>query len=371
MTQTAMVASSNGQATVPQISWRTATLKKASILDSFNVPAQLGGRRNWTIDSKGFIAGVRLHFGGTATITSADAGAKADWPWSIINRVRFSDSGAGTSKNLKGYSAYLASKYFQPYVGRDLGNPRASGGSVDARVYAASVATPGTQQMRFTTDLPIQCHDKDGLGLLPNQNASFVYTLDVDFEAPANLFTTPGNFAGALVVQPEYDYRTVPSPVRGDGAQVAVLPPFIGVVRRVFDETMLVPSAAENRYKITTGNVCRNFIVVTRNASGDRVNGLTRAKLFYGDDTAMFEFSEQMLVAKVHQEYGEPPETGVYPFTFTNDSDFGPGNDFNRDLLDTRNLAQLYFNLTTAAGVTTIDVIHDELIVNPNTVLAR
>lgn len=363
----------NGTATAPQISWRTATLKKASLLDTFNLPTALGGRRVWTVDSKGFIGGIRLHVSGTATVSTGDAGANADWPWSMFNRVRFADSGAGTGKNLQGYNAYLASKYFQPYDGRDLGNPRVSGSAaVDARIFAASVATAGTINPRFTLDLPVKCHDKDGLGVLPNQNASFVYSLEVDFETPANLFTTPANFAAtALQVQPEYDYYTVPSPVRGDGAQVAVLPPYIGVVRRVFDERMLVPSAQENRYKITTGNVCRNFILVTRNAAGARVNGLTRAKLYYGDDTAMFEATEQQLCTRVFQSFGEPPEVGVYPVAFTDDSDFGPGNDFNRDLLDTRNLSQLYFAITTAAGVSTIDVIHDELIVPPSVALAR
>jgi hypothetical protein len=54
-----------------------------------------------------------------------------------------------------------------------------------------------------------------------------------------------------------------------------------------------------------------------------------------------------------------------------NDSDFGPGNDFNRDLLDTRNLSQLWFAATTAAGVATLDIIHDELIVPPTVSLAR
>jgi hypothetical protein len=364
----------NGTATAaPQISWRTATIKKDSLLSTYNLPNSLGGKYSASIDSKGFIAGLQLTVSGTITVSTGDAGARADWPWALFNRVRFSDSGAGTTKNLKGYSAYLAAKYFQAHLGRDLQNPRVAGSAtVDTRIYAASVATAGTQQQRFTLDLPIECHDKDGLAVLPNQNASFVYTVECDFETPANLFTTPANAATtALTLQPVYGYKTVPSPVRGDGAQVAVLPPFIGVVRRTFDEAQTVPSAAENRYKITTGNVCRGFILVTRNASGDRVNGLTRLKLFYGDDTALFELSEQQLATLIYQDYGEPPETGVYPVTFINDSDFGPGNDFNRDLLDTRNLSQLYFAATTAAGVTTIDIIHDELIVPATVSLAR
>jgi len=48
-----------------------------------------------------------------------------------------------------------------------------------------------------------------------------------------------------------------------------------------------------------------------------------------------------------------------------------PNNEFMRDYLDTRNLSQLYFNLTTAAGVSTIDIVHDELIVPPGISLSR
>jgi hypothetical protein len=376
MTATAMVPVANGKVNgapqVPKISWRSATIKKQALLPTYNIPSALGGKTTWTIDSKGFIAGVDLTFNGSATISTGDAGAKADWPWSIINRIRFADSGAGNGKNLTGYNAYLAARYFQPWYGRDQANPRNVGdAAVDARIYAASVATAGTQQQRYTVPLPVECHTRDGLAVLPNQNASFVYSLDVDFEAPANLFTTPANFAGAITAQPVYDYYTVPSPVRGDGAQVEVLPPFIGVVRRTFDERMLVPSANENRYKITTGNVCRGFVLVTRNSSGDRVNGFSRLKLFYGDDTAMFELSEQQFLNRWYRLSGETPPVGVYPVLFTMDADMIPNNDFQRDYLDTRNLAQLYFSLTTVAGVSTIDVIHDELIVPPQISLSR
>ena len=370
MTATASVnGSANG---APSISWRSATIKKSALLPTYNLPAQLGGKTSWTIDSKGFIAGVKLHFAGSNTVSTADAGASIDWPWNLANRIRFADSGAGNGKNLKGYSAYLANRYFQPWYGRDASNIRNVGDAAsDARVFTASVATAGTQQARFTIDLPVECHTKDGLAVLPNQNASFVYSLDVDIETPANLFTTPANFASAMNVQPEYVYYTVPSPMRGDGARVEVLPPFVGCVRRVFDETMLVPSVNENRYKITTGNVVRGFILVTRNASQVRVNGISRFKLFYGDDTAMFELSEQQLLYRHWELFGEIPPVGVYPVLFTTDADMQPNNDFMRDYLDTRNLAQLYFALTTVSGATTLDVIHDELIVPPNISLSR
>jgi hypothetical protein len=373
MTATATV-STNGKATngAPSVSWRSATIKKSALLPTYNLPVQLGGKTSWTIDSKGFISGVKLHFSGSNTVSTGDAGASADWPWNSCNRIRFADSGAGNGKNLKGYSAYLANRYFQPWFGRDAANPRNQGdAAVEARIFASSVATAGTQQARFTIDLPVECHTKDGLAVLPNQNASFVYSLDVDLETPANLFTTPGNFASAMTVQPEYDYYTVPSPMRGDGARVEVLPPFIGCVRRVFDETMVVPSTNENRYKVTTGNVVRGFVIVTRNASQQRVNGINRFKLFYGDDTAMFELSEQQLIYRHWELFGEVPPVGVYPVLFTTDADMQPNNDFMRDYLDTRNLAQLYFSLTTVAGVSTIDLIHDELIVPPNISLSR
>lgn len=374
MTAMMPVAATNGTVknAGPKVSWRSATIKKDALLPTYNLPAQLGGKTSWTIDSKGFIAGVSLHFSGSATISTGDAGAIADWPWALINRLRFADSGAGNGKNLTGYNAYLADKYFQPWLGRDNANPRNIGDAApDSRVYAASVATAGTQQMRWTQDVMVECHTKDGLAVLPNQNASFVYSLDIDFETPANLFTTPANFLGGIIAQPEYLYYTVPAPVRGDGAQVEVLPPFIGCVRRTFDERTLVPSANENRYKITTGNVCRGFILVTRNSSGQRVNGFSRLKLYYGDDTALFEYTEQQFIHKHWKQFGETPPVGVYPVTFLQDSDMQPGNDFMRDYLDTRNLSQLYFALTTVAGVSYIDIVHDELIVPPTVSLSR
>lgn len=345
------------QQQLPTIPFRKATLKKWTLLPSYNVGAALGGKNSWELDSKGYLGRVRLLVNGSE-VSTADPVANADYPWKVFNRINLRDTSGGMLRNHSGYSGYIAQRFFQPHFGPDLAI------SADARIYNVAISAVATNPQAFALDLDIECGTRDNLGLVPNQNASFKYSLDVDFEQEANVVTTPANSTFALVAQPSYMYYAVPGPQRSDGAPQASVPPFAGVIRQVFDETQPIPSAAENRYKINTGRVIRNLAFVVRTAAGARLaGGISRIKCLYGDDTILFDKTEQDLITEHYQTFRDVPPAGVYVVSFTQDSDSFNGADFRRDILDTRRLAQMYFLITTIATGTTIDIIHDELIV--------
>lgn len=351
------------------VPWRKATVRKRNLLASYSPPPALGGQLNWEVASSGYMGAMRLLASGTDTVgTAANTAQNGDYPWALYNRIQTRDSSGGMIHNLTGYNAYLAQRYLQGWIGRDQST------ITDPRGYVATL-TGGTAALPqvFSLDLPVENGTRNNIGAIPNQNAAFRYSVALNIEQSANLLTAGGGGTNtwAMSVQLGYHYYTVVAPQRFDGQPQQVLPPYTGVVRQLFDERFVVPSAAENRYLMTPGRVVRAFILVARDSAGVRIPNatghITRVKLNYGDDTTLFDSTIQDLTQQHFRMYGEvaaPAGVVVVPFLWDNDSTVGA--DFARDWLDTRRLSQLYFLITTVSGVATIDFIHDEMVVPEN-----
>lgn len=356
-----------GGAPPPTIAFRKASLAKRTLDDSVSPNAALGSKHSWELKSKGMLARLRALVAGNVATTTADPVAQADFPWAMARRIEVRDSSAGMLHSCSGYSNYLATRYFQPLVGRDLAK------AGDSRIYQPNIApVSATNALRFAWDVPIEAGTRDNIGLVPNQNAAFKYTLDIELRPEADLVTTTANTAwDGVTIQPSYRYQTVPAPQRVDGAIQQVQPPFAGVLRQVYDEVGKdVPSTgAELRFDVKPGKVVRNLIVVTRTDTQSpgtytaRAGGLSRFKVKYGDDVTLFDATDQDLIEEAYQLYGEVPPLGVYPITWCADADGLVGADFRRDLLDTRELTQIWMEITFATGTGNFDLIHDELIV--------
>lgn len=344
------------------IPFRKATVRKRALLSTYAPGAALGGRNTWELDSKGYLGGVRLLWSGTETTTTADPTASADYPHAVAKRIEIRDSSGGMVCSLKGYSAFAVKTFLAPDAGRDLS------GSADTRIYNASISAVAANTQAFSHEIDVEAGTKDNLGVLPNQNAAFKYTLDLTVEDEANLVTTPANSSWALTVQPSYRYYTVPAAKRADGVDQQNVPPFAGIVRQLWDENRTQATATTaQRHNLTPGKVIRNLILVYRTAAGVRQTGLTKVSLKYGDDTLLFEATEQDIVEEMYRLYGRTTAfpTGVYAIPFSADSDGFVGADFRRDLLDTRRLSQIWLEVTTS-NTGNIDIIHDELIVPAN-----
>lgn len=351
-------APAQGPQALPAIPFRKATLRKRSLLASYAIAADFTGEYIKELDSKGYIAGVNLLFSGTETTATADPTASSDFPWNTVSRYEIRDSAGGMLIRLEGYSAYLAARYFWPWREGTVD------ASSDTSIYSVSISAVQANTLAWNVPLWIETNTRDNLGLVPNQNAAFKYSLDVLFNGETNFVTTPANSTWAITMQPSYEYYSVPGPMRGDGRPQVTTPPFAGVIRQQWDEHQTIPSSAENRYDILPGKVIRNLILVDRatNGTGARANGISRVRFFFGDDTLLFETTGQELRARARMLFGRDAPTGVYPILFTDDSAGYIGGDFRRDYVDTRALAQCYMLVTTTSGAD-LTIIHDELIV--------
>lgn len=354
---------------VPVVPFRKATVRKRGLLSSVALNAALGDSVSWELDSKGYIGGLRLLFSGSETTSTADPGASADFPFNLAQRIELRDSSGGMVVSMKGYSAYLAKRFFSPMSGsaRDLTQ------SGESRIYSVSISAVQANTLAWSQGIDVEAGTKDNLGVLPNQNAAFKYVLSLQVDTEANIITTPANATWALNVQPSYRYYTVPSPTRADGAKQEVAPPFAGIVRQQWDEARAIPATGvSTRYNLTVGKVIRNLILVSRNASNVRAGSLARITMKYGDDVLLFDATEQDIVEEMFRQYGKTASstfpTGVYVIPFTADNDGFVGADFRRDLLDTRKLSQIWMDITwnASGSPTQFDIIHDELIVPAN-----
>lgn len=354
------------QAPTPQVSplgFRKATIRKRSMLPGQPITnagsTDFGVAYQREIDSKGYMARLRLLYSGTETTGTADPTVSADWPYNLPTLIEIRDSAGGMLFRMGGYNAHLAERFFTAlHRGSVVG-------STDAEILATAISAVQTNAIRFGIDVWIETNPRDNLGLVPNQNAAFKYSLNVQHDIKANLVTTPANITVATIsLGPQYEYYTVPAPVRADGRPQEVAPPFAGIVRQQWDETQVVASAAENQYKLTPGKVIRNLVLTARTAAGARLaQGITRVKFMYGDDTLLFDTTGQEIRERAFKLFGVDSPAGVYPLNFDDDAAGYPGADFRRDIIDTRALSQVYLLVTTAATVTKMDIIHDELIV--------
>lgn len=376
----------NSAAQLPPIPFSKASIRKRAQMSNYSPNAGLGGVWNPEINSQGYMAALRLLFQYTDTVGTANNSAQSiDFPYNIIQRYMLSDTLGNNLHNLKGYSAKMAERFFQPVVGRSelwgaLSSDVAGAfpSAPDPRLYVATVTgSQAALPVVFGLDLPVETDPVQHLGLMPNQNASFRYQMNLTFDTTANIITAGGGgtntWSGTL--QPVYDYYTVPQPVNGVGRRQMTLPPYPGVIRQLRDETFSVSTggtgaSSEQRYNFTPGMVIRGFILVSRSATGVRVGnslttGIQRVKVMYGDDTILADWTQQDFIIECYKKYGVVPPMGVYPYTWIRDLAGLVGQSRSTDLLDTRNLAQFYLLITTGTDVYNLDVIHDDLIVPP------
>ncbi|HEV2230841.1 MAG TPA: hypothetical protein VGS18_01480 [Thermoplasmata archaeon] len=349
----------------PTIPFRKASTVKRAMEDQKSGSAALGDSFSWELKSKGYLGRLRIIVGGTETTATADPTASADFPWNMAKRIEVRDSSAGMLHSTIGYNNYAAEQWMTPYIGRALASVS------DTRLYAAAISAVQANNLRWSWEVPIESGTKDNLGLVPNQNAGFKYTLTMDLSPQADLVTTPANTTWAATFRPSMRYYTVPSKQRTDGAAQQDRPPFAGIIRQVSDQRLAIASTGSDiPIDLRRGKVIRQLIFITRQAAASpaganfpRAGGITQLKIKYGDDIVLMDALEQDLLDEAYNLYGIVPPTGVYPVTFAADADTVVGSDFRRDLLDVREIAHLWIEGNFQTNSAKLDVVYDELIV--------
>lgn len=255
------------------------------------------GTFNFALPSYGYLSVVYLSVlatGGTGTA----AVYFEDAPWSIIQNITLTDVNGVPIYQLTGYSAFLAAKY----GGYRLFPPDGSVttfGNVTAGTGAGATAL-GNNPVNFTGTsgnfgfvLPIFLEfARDGLGALPNLDASARYNLQVQIaSATANantgpVYTTAPTGYPTLALAVEVCCRSQPPAADIFGNANSISPPAVGTVQYWSQQTFSSLSGSQTLQLSRVGNLIRNHLLVFR----DPGSAPTRAIAETTDMPTLIEF---------------------------------------------------------------------------------
>lgn len=251
---------------------------------------------NYPIASYGYLSGLLI----TVQLTGSGAGTGLtyveDAPWSLLQQVQVSDVNGVPIFQLSGFHAYLAAKYgayrlFGPdsivqgsafdsaTAGTAVGTTRTIyGGGPLAATYGGYFQPPTATSTNCKFILPIFFEfGRDGLGCLPNMDASARYNLQLTVAGNAATASASGAYLAAQTTQGaaptmsitvEALCRSNPPAVDMFGNQNSMSPPAVGSVQYWTNQTASGLANGQNTIQLTrVGNLIRNHILVWRNSS--------------------------------------------------------------------------------------------------------
>lgn len=307
----------------------------------------------FVVPAYGYLREVLLVVTGTVPSTNSAAVAyAADAPYSIIRNIVLQDSGGAQLYQMNGYASFLQMKYGGYVFNGNL--------TSDTRFFSAvtgAVATGGN----FQFVIPITAvFMRDGVGALPNMDASSAYQLFVTQDISTTVYTTPPT------VLPNVTYTLVEVAYNNPPAQDLFKRPNITIPPGITPDgssvqywsSNIFPGLGTGLNTITinrVGNNIRGQVLVFRNNAG------ARADLINSTDQITYDWdgNNRYLVPRyvfdylTFREYGYSSDVGVVPLMNIFDPDGRAGNELGQEYMQTVSGTRLIlrFNLNAAGSV--------------------
>jgi hypothetical protein len=255
-----------------------------------------------------------------------------------------------------GYAYAMWQKFSAPWLG-EPSNP--------GQLFSAAQATPGWL-------LHLRPEIFGTAGVLANTDARAQYrvrfTLNAAVQVATGYTTTP-----TVTVVSYLDAWAQPDRVDLHGNQVQGVPPGLNLARIVRHQIVnLAAAGGSNLIALTnTGNEIRNIIVIIRDQTNARVDGISGVLRLRMDDRSLGTYTPNALFDKAVRFYPNlgnntfPRPTGVYVIPRFQSPTPDNGLMLSGDSwLPTSNATYLTFEFTTAAGPTggTVEIITDEVV---------
>jgi len=327
------------------------------------------GTVNYPIPSYGFLTGVILRCdatggSGTAAVYYEDA------PWAVIQSVALYDvNGSPIWGPFGGYQAFLCSKF----GGYRLFGPDGSTAAFGPAAATAIGNNPVNYQRtsgQFGFSLPLWLEfGMDGLGSLPNNDASARYNLQVQYasataSATGPVYTTAPTTYPTLNSQVEVQCRSTPPATDLFGNANSITPPAVGTTQYWSQQTFVQLTGAQTLQLSRVGNIIRNHILVFRDTS----NG-TRATADSADLPGSIEMDWDSNIRYVQntvtyrlQSYltrGYDDAFGVITLPYTTDPDTLAVRELGDEWMATVGATKLTFRFTPAASCSLIVLTND------------
>lgn len=302
----------------------------------------------------GYINTLYLVVTATTAGNAAAVAFNADAPWNVIRNLNFRDANGIPIRNLSGYQNYLAEKWGGYWLFRN-----------DQSAFAFSTTTGGgATGGSFTIVLPISCaFGRDGLGALPNMDASSQYAVDLTLGTLADVYsvapTNPPTVTTQIIL------RAYANPPAADpmGNPLRSTPPGLGTVQYWSVATFNLTASENVVYLPRVGNIIRNHVLVFRdgaNARSNTVLGPTMQIRHELDATILFNESSLIRRQIGYMTYGFDADTGVLVYGRTDDPDRIPSGEYGDKWLPT--LGSTKYSLIFTPGATgVLEVITNDI----------
>lgn len=363
---------------------------------------------NFPLASYGYLSAVLITCALTGGTASTALTFFEDAPYSLFSQVQLSDVNGVPIFQLSGFHAYLAAKWGgyrlfggdgvtrgTPFDGTTpatfVGTANATLGGGPLANFAAAVTNPfgaywvpptaTSANLRFM--LPIWLEfGMDGLGCLPNMDASARYNLQITVAGGAQAASVTGPFVATattytganvptMTITVEILARSQPPAQDMFGNMNSVAPPAVGTVQYWTNQTASGLANGANTIQLTrVGNLIRNHILVFRNSTATQNPRATAENL---DLPQLFEFDwdvGQRYVANVstirfangYLVYGFDDPNGVLTLPNTLDPDKLPLSEYGDEWLGTVGATKLTLRFTTGAGGGSVSVLTNDIV---------
>lgn len=306
----------------------------------------------FVVPAYGYLREVILIITATTAGNAAAVTFNADGPWNVVRNMVLQDSGGAQLFQMGGYAAWLAQKWGGYAFNGNL--------AADTRFYSATtgaVATGGS----FQIALPItQVFMRDGVGALPNMDASSAYQLFITSDVIANVYgVAPTNAPSITFTLLEIAYNnppafdifkrpntTIPPGITPEGSSVQ------------YWSSNVFPGLGVGLNTVTinrVGNNIRGQILVFRNAGGARADLVnpTSQIVYDWDGNNRYLAPRNVFDYLTFREYGYSSDVGVIPLMNIFDPDGRAGNELGQEYMQTVSgtRLQLRFDLNAAGSL--------------------
>ena len=320
-----------------------------------------GFTQTFQVPTYGYMSELILTLNGTGGVngTKTVAGS-ADAPWNLFSNILLTDVNGTPIINLDGYGWYLA---------RLLGGYKNYRPDQSSYGFSAiNSGSSGTGNFLFKDEFPIE-FATDGLGCLPNMDASAQYRLNLTYNGPNTFYAgssgAPGTVPSVSALL-ELVARNRPPATDAYGNAQATQPPAAGTVQYWTSQTFNIVSGQNTIQFTRVGNLIRNHILVFRDSSGTRAGadsgGTTPTVLEFDWDAGIrYKANVDTLRQRDYEAYGFDVPAGVIALPNTTDPTGFPGHEYGDEWMPTvgSTLLNLQFT-TTAAG--TLQVITNDIV---------
>lgn len=351
---------------------------------------------NFPVASYGYLSAVFI----TVQLTGGAGGSSLvyfeDAPWSLLSQVQLSDVNGVPLHQLSGFHSYLQAKYggYRPFAPDAI----VKGASTDANTAQTIISSAGTPSGILTGPnglyysppsattgnckfiLPIWLEfGNDGLGCLPNMDASARYNLQLtvagspfvnNAAGPFEVSGTAPTTVPTMTITIHILARSQPPAADMFGNQNSVSPPAVGTVQYWTAQTASGLANGQNTIQLTrVGNLIRNHILIFRNGTTNppRQNAETT------DMPSIFEFDwdvgqryvcglDVLRFWQAYISYGFDVPNGVIVLPDTLDPDKLPFSEYGDEWMGTVGATKLTLRFTTGAGSGSLTILTNDIV---------